>query len=178
MTARAVTDRQTDRQYKLYCNLAPAWALKRAFILSHRKQASGATDKAMWFEGKNPTGSNPCGNQNLFIQFIQFISENKQTSKQRKQASKYRKTDRSVPVPTTDRPTDRRRSTTDRSTTDRPPPIDDRPTAADRRPTDRRRSTTDRPPTIDDRPTADDRRPMIDDARSLVSATVIRFSPP
>ena len=92
----------------------------------------------MWFEGKNHTGSNPCGNQNLFIQFIQFISENKQTSKQRKQASNYRKTDRSVPVPTTttNRPTDRRRPT-------------DRP--------------TDRPTT--DRPTVDDRRRTIDDAR-------------
>ena len=94
--------------------------------------------------------------------FIHSIHFRKQTSKQANTASNYRKTDRSVPVPTT---------------------IDDRPTADDRRPTDRRRSTTTDRPTADDRrrPTADDRRSTTDrpsttdDARSLASATVFSF---
>ena len=57
--------------------------------LSHRKPASGKTDKQCGSKEK-PHGSNPCGNQNLFIQFIGFIQESKQASKQAtsKQASK------------------------------------------------------------------------------------------
>ena len=137
--ARAVTDRQTHYEY---FNLAPAWALKRAFILSHRKQASGATDKAMLFEGKNPTGSIRAA-----IKIYSFNSTyfRKQTDKQAKKTSKQLLEGRWADRPTT--------TTSDRSTTDaRPPPPP--PTAADRR-------TTDRPS-------------MIDDARSLFSATVNR----
>ena len=71
-----------------YCNLAPAWALKRAFILSHRKQASGATDKQCDSK-QNPTVQIRVAIKNLFIQFIQFKQASKQTSKQEnKQASK------------------------------------------------------------------------------------------
>ena len=75
--ARMVPDRQTHYEY---CNLAPAWALKRAFILSHRKQASGTTDKQCGGKEKSH-GSNPCGHQNLFIQFIETSNlSNKQAS--------------------------------------------------------------------------------------------------
>ena len=88
--------------------------------------------------------------------FIQFVSENKQTSKENKQAITGR------PM---GRPTDRRRSTTDRR---RPTADDRRPTADDRRPTadDRRPTADDRRSTIDDRrPT--DRPSLLDDARSF-----------
>ena len=75
VTARAVTDRQTHYEY---CDLAPAWALKRAFILSHRKQASGTTDKQC------DSKQNPTVQIRVSIKNYSFNSFNslKKTSKQ------------------------------------------------------------------------------------------------
>ena len=113
-------------------------------------QASGTTASNVVRREKNPRVQIHVAIKiysfiHLFIySFIHSIHFRKQTSKQRKQASNYRKADGPI---------------------DRPPTIDD----DRRRPTDRRRSTTtDRPPTIDDRrPT--DRRPTIDDRRRTIA---------